>query len=110
MRNHIDHVVAMRDGSEAVFGAGYNVMPVWRKRLDSKTLVTTPNSDVVYAMAFLDLKADGPMVVGVAPGLQGILDDFWQRPLLGPLTDSVLGVETPDGRRCERRRRCRPRH
>ena len=93
------NVVAMRDGSEAVFGAGYNVMPVWRKRLDPKTLVTTPNSDVVYAMAFLDLKADGPMVVEVAPGLQGILDDFWQRPLLGPLTDSVLGVETPDGRR-----------
>jgi hypothetical protein len=93
------NVVAMRDGSEHHFGAGYNVMPVWRERLDAKTLVTTPNSDVVYAMAFLDLKADGPMVVELAPGLQGILDDFWQRPLFGPLTDGPLGVDAPDGPR-----------
>jgi hypothetical protein len=93
------NVVAMKEASEAVFGGGYNVMPVWRQRLDPKTLVTTPNSDVVYAMAFLDLAVDGPMVVEVAAGLQGILDDFWQRPLLGPLTDSELGVETPSGRR-----------
>jgi len=93
------NVVAMKEGSEKVFGAGYNVMPVWRKRLDPNTLVTTPNSDVVYAMAFLDLEADGPMVVEVAPGLQGILDDFWQRPLTGPLTESQLGVPVADGRR-----------
>lgn len=93
------NVVAMKEGSEKVFGAGYNVMPVWRKRLDPKTLVTTPNSDVVYAMAFLDLEVDGPMVIEVAPGLQGILDDFWQRPLIGPRTDSELGVPTGDGRR-----------
>ncbi len=93
------NVVAMKEGSERVFGAGHNVMPVWRERLDSNTLVTTPNSDVVYAMAFLDLGKDGPMVVEVAPGLQGILDDFWQRPLTGPLTDSKLGVATSDGRR-----------
>jgi hypothetical protein len=93
------NVVAMKEGSERVFGPGYNVMPVWRKRLDANTLVTTPNSDVVYAMAFLDLKKDGPMVVEVAPGLQGILDDFWQRPLSGPLTDSPLGLQTSDGSR-----------
>jgi hypothetical protein len=93
------NVVAMKEGSERVFGSGYNVMPVWRERLDPNTLVTTPNSDVVYAMAFLDLKATGPMVIEVAPGLQGILDDFWQRPLTGPLTDNKLGVTVADGRR-----------
>jgi hypothetical protein len=93
------NVVAMKEGSERVFGAGYNVMPVWRRRLDPNTLVTTPNSDVVYAMAFLDLKADGPMVVEVAAGLQGILDDFWQRPLTGPLTENSLGLSSSDGRR-----------
>jgi hypothetical protein len=93
------NVVAMKEGSEATFGGGYNVMPVWRGRLDANTLVTTPNSDVVYAMAFLDLAKDGPMVVEVAPGLQGILDDFWQRPLTGPLTDNPLGLPTPDGSR-----------
>jgi hypothetical protein len=93
------NVVAMKEGAERTFGAGYNVMPVWRRRLDANTLVTTPNSDVVYAMGFLDLKRDGPMVIEVAPGLQGILDDFWQRPLTGPLTDNKLGVPTADGRR-----------
>lgn len=93
------NVVAMKEGSERVFGAGYNVMPVWRRGLDPNTLVTTPNSDVVYAMGFLDLRKDGPMVVEVPPGLQGILDDFWQRPLTGPLTDNKLGLATSDGRR-----------
>lgn len=93
------NVVAMKEESERVFGGGYNVMPVWRERLNAKTKVTTPNSDVVYAMAFLDLEKDGPMVVEVAPGLQGILDDFWQRPLTGPVTDNPLGVGTPDGTR-----------
>jgi len=93
------NVVAMKEGSERLFGVGYNVMPIWRGRLNPATLVTTPNSDVVYAMAFLDLQKDGPMVVEVGPGLQGILDDFWQRPLTGPLTDSKLGVPSPDGKR-----------
>lgn len=72
---------AMKEGSEKVFGAGYNVLPIWKDRLNAKTLVTTPNSDVIYAMGYLDLKQDGPMVIEVPPGLQGILDDFFQRPI-----------------------------
>jgi hypothetical protein len=48
--------------------------------MSAKTLVTTPNSDVIYAMGYLDLGRDGPMVIEAPPGLQGILDDFWQRP------------------------------
>jgi hypothetical protein len=50
----------------------------------AKTLVTTPNSDVIYAMSYLDLGKDGPMVFEAPPGLQGILLDFWQRPIPGP--------------------------
>lgn len=72
---------AMKEGSEKQFGAGYNVLPVWQKRLDAKTLVTTPNSDVIYAMSYLDVAKDGPLVVDVPPKLQGIFDDFWQRPI-----------------------------
>ena len=71
----------MKQGSEARFGAGYNVLPVWKQRLSAKTMVTTPNSDVIYAMGYLDLSEDGPLVIEVPPGLQGILDDFWQRPI-----------------------------
>jgi hypothetical protein len=72
---------AMKEASEKTFGAGYNVLPIWKKRMSAKTLVTTPNSDVIYAMGYLDLKRDGPMVIEAPPGLQGILDDFWQRPI-----------------------------
>ena len=78
---------AMKEGSEGRFGAGYNVLPVWKERLNAKTLVTTPNSDVIYAMGYVDLGKDGPLVIDVPPRLQGILDDFWQRPIAGPTID-----------------------
>src|SRR5271170_2254657 len=74
-------MVAMKEAAEKTFGGGYNVLAIWKDRLNAKTLVTTPNSDVIYAMGFLDLAQDGPMVIEVPPGLQGILDDFFQRPL-----------------------------
>jgi len=72
---------AMKKGSEEQFGEGSNVFPIWKDRLSSETLVSTPNSDVIYGMGYLDLQADGPTVIEVPPKLQGILDDFWQRPL-----------------------------
>ena len=73
------NMYGMKEGSEKVFGKGYNILPVFKDRLNAKTLITTPNSDVIYALGYLDLKEDGPMVIEVPPGLQGILDDFWQR-------------------------------
>jgi hypothetical protein len=75
------NMYAMKEGSEKVFGKGYNVLPIWKQRLNAKTLITTPNSDVIYAMGYLDLRGDGPTVIEAPPGLQGILDDFWQRPI-----------------------------
>lgn len=92
---------AMKEGSEKVFGAGYNVLPTWKERIRASTLVTTPNSDVVYAMGYLDLKKDGPLVVEAPAGVQGILDDFFQRPLVGPTVDGHtwtgdVGLAGPD--------------
>jgi hypothetical protein len=75
------NTLGMKFGSEKTFGAGYHVLPVWKKRLDAKTLVTTPNSDVIYAMGYVDLGKDGPLVFEAPPGLQGILMDAWQRPI-----------------------------
>src|SRR5215510_10186631 len=96
------NTLGMKVGSEKAFGAGYNVLPVWKKRLDAKTLVTTPNSDVIYAMSYLDLGRDGPMVFEAAPGVQGILLDFWQRPIPGPKIGDHqylgdVGLPGPDG-------------
>ncbi len=79
------NTLGMKIGSEKAFGAGYNILPVSKKRLDARTLVTTPNSDVIYAMSYLDLGRDGAMVFEAPPGLQGILLDFWQRPIPGPV-------------------------
>ena len=44
------NVYAMKEGSEKVFGSGYNILPIWKQRLNAKTLITTPNSDVIYAL------------------------------------------------------------
>jgi hypothetical protein len=49
------NTLGMKVGSEKVFGVGYNVLPIWKKRLDAKTLITTPNSDVIHAMGYVDL-------------------------------------------------------
>jgi hypothetical protein len=75
------NTLGMKFGSEKVFGAGYNILPVWKERLDPKTLVTTPNSDVIYAMSYADMGETGPIVFEAPPNLQGILLDFWQRPI-----------------------------
>jgi hypothetical protein len=90
---------AMKQASEERFGAGYNVLPVWKQRLSAKTLITTPNSDVIYAMGYVDLGKDGPLVIELPPGQQGILDDFWQRPVPGPTVDGnafAVGLAGPD--------------
>jgi hypothetical protein len=77
-------------------------MPIWKKRLDAKTLITTPNSDVIYAMSYVDLAKDGPLVFEAPPNLQGVLLDFWQRPIPGPTIDGKafagdIGLPGPDG-------------
>jgi hypothetical protein len=83
------NIIGMRDGSEAKFGKGYNVLPIWKDRMNGKTLVPTPNCDVIYAMSYLDLKETGPLVVYAPPGVIGMFTDFYQRTLtdvgaLGP--------------------------
>lgn len=81
---------AMREAQEKKFGAGANIMAVWKDRIDARTVVLTPNPDVIYAFAWLDLKRDGPTVVEAPPKLQGLMDDLWHRPI----TD--VGLAGPD--------------
>ena len=93
------NTLGMKDGSEKVFGAGYNVLPIWKKKLDATTLVTTPNSDVTYAMSYVDLGKGGPLVFEAPPNLQGIQLDFWQRPIPvdGGKFFGDVGLPGPDG-------------
>ena len=83
------NTIGMRDGSEAVFGKGYNVLPIWKDRMDSRTWVPTPNADVIYSMSYLDLKETGPLVVAAPANVIGMFTDFFQRTitdvgLIGP--------------------------
>lgn len=83
------NTIGMRDGSEATFGKGYNVLPVWKDRMDSRTWVPTPNADVIYSMNYLDLKETGPVVVAAPANVIGMFTDFFQRTitdvgLIGP--------------------------
>ena len=82
-------MVAMRDAQAAAFGSGNNVLAIWKGRISAKTVISTANPDVIYGLAFVDLK-DGPLVFEAAPQMQGLLDDFWHRPL----TD--VGLAGPD--------------
>jgi len=83
------NIIGMRDGSEATFGKGYNVLPIWKERMDSHVWVPTPNADVIYSMSYLDLKETGPLVVAAPPNVIGMFTDFFQRTitdvgLIGP--------------------------
>jgi hypothetical protein len=75
------NVIGMRDGSEAEFGAGYNVLPIWKDRMDSRAWVPTPNADVIYSMSYLDLKETGPLVIAAPPNVIGMFTDFFQRTI-----------------------------
>jgi len=75
------NTIGMRDGSEATFGKGYNILPIWKDRMDSRTWVPTPNADVIYSMNYLDLKQTGPLVVAAPRDVIGMFTDFFQRTI-----------------------------
>jgi len=93
------NTMGMRDGFAASYGTGYDTMAIWAKRLDAKTRITTPNSDLIYGMVFVNLADTGPLVFEAPPKLQGILLDFWQRPIPvdGGKFFGDLGLPGPDG-------------
>ena len=74
------NMIGMRDGSEAVFGKGYNILPIWKDRTESRTWVPTPNADVIYSMSYLDLKESGPLVVAAPANVIGMFTDFFHTP------------------------------
>ncbi|MCO8122746.1 DUF1254 domain-containing protein [Stieleria sp. TO1_6] len=75
------NVIGLRDGSEAEFGAGYHVLPIWKDRMDSRAWVPTPNADVIYSMSYLDLKETGPLVIKAPANVIGMFTDFFQRTI-----------------------------
>jgi len=83
------NMVRVRHGEAGGCGSGNDVLDIWKDRISAKTIISTANPDVIYGLAFVDLK-DGPIVFEAAPQMQGLLNDFWHRPL----TD--VGLAGPD--------------
>lgn len=75
------NTIGLRDGSEAAFGKGYNVLPIWKERMDSRAVVPTPNGDVIYSMSYLDLKETGPLVIKAPSNVIGMFTDFFQKTI-----------------------------
>jgi hypothetical protein len=76
-------MAAIRSGL-AEFGArAAHQVVVWKTLMDARTLLLTGNSETVYALAFLDVRRDGPTVVEVPPMMLGTLSDMWQHELAG---------------------------
>jgi len=59
-------------------------------RATAQSLMLTPNSETLYGTTFLALDVDGPTVVELPPGVLGLLNDMWMRPV------EDLGVGGPD--------------
>ena len=84
------YTYSLRESLKETFGASPTDIPVWKDLMDAKTVMLTPNSQVVYAFNFLDLKKDGPTVLEAPPQMAAMLDDMWDQPL----TD--IGATGPD--------------
>ena len=70
---------ALRKGHRELGIARSNQVVIFENLMDSKSLWLTPNTETVYGSTFMDLKADGPMVIESPPNVLGILDDMWMR-------------------------------
>ncbi len=55
-------------------------------KADANSLMLTPNSETLYGSTFLALDTDGPTVVEAPPGVLGLVNDMWMRPVedIGP--------------------------
>jgi len=55
-------------------------------RATATSLMLTPNSETLYGMNFLSLDKDGPTIMDAPPGVLGLVNDMWMRPVedIGP--------------------------
>jgi hypothetical protein len=81
---------AMRKGNAGIGANASNKVTISEQMLKPESLYLTGNTSSLYALTYLDLKTDGPLVVDLPPGMLGFLDDAWFR-----FVDN-LGVIGPD--------------
>ena len=78
---------ALDEGLRAFGATKPTQVVIWENLMDAATVLLTANTETVYAIAHLDLKADGPTVVDAPPHMLGAMQDSLQRWLadVGPL-------------------------
>ena len=79
----------MRMGNAGI-GAPSNSVTMTEQLLKSESIYLTGNTNTLYALTYLDVAADSPMVVELPPGMLGFLDDAWFRFI------ENMGVVGPD--------------
>ena len=78
--------IAVREGMRAFGQTKSNQVVIWEQLMGPQTVLLTANTETVYAIGHLFLKAEGPTVVEAPPKMLGFLQDGLQRYLadIGP--------------------------
>jgi hypothetical protein len=79
--------IALREGMCKFGLTKSNQVVIWEQLMGPQTVLLTANTETVYAIGHLFLKAEGPTVVDAPPKMLGFLQDGLQRYLadIGPL-------------------------
>ena len=72
-------VYALVKGPQAIGVSRTNQVLLFDGLMDSSSLFLTGNTSTLYAIPVIDLRADGPTVVEVPPGMLGAFNDMWFR-------------------------------
>jgi hypothetical protein len=77
---------ALRLANKADWGVDYNTVGVADRYTGPEVEGLTANDTTIYAAIFVDLSRDGPVVIDSPAGAYGVIDDYWQRPVvdIGP--------------------------
>jgi hypothetical protein len=81
---------AMRTGNARIGADASNKVTISEQLLKPESLYLTGNTSTLYALTYLALEPDSPMVVELPPGMLGFLDDAWFRYV------ENLGLPGPD--------------
>lgn len=68
---------AMREGYLS-FGPANQTLLISESMLDSRSMFSMNNAEVIYNLAWFDIK-DGPLVIEIPPNVLGYINDFWSR-------------------------------
>ncbi|MBY3389186.1 DUF1254 domain-containing protein [Rhizobium laguerreae] len=73
---------ALRLGNKRDWGVDYNDVGLVDGYTTPAVGALTGNNTTIYAGIFTDLGRDGPVVIDSPIGVYGVIDDFWQRPVV----------------------------